>query len=136
MGFLTQNTTEIESDLITREDLIKFGASPELIGRISVIANYGPLDNEVRKKILQRDIAHIEESLDIKIEATKKFIEHIITSKFEYGGARDLYNILTPIVFRAYAKGLRFYDTFSVTLGIDKKKEITTKIKEIQLEEH
>lgn len=63
---------------ITREEILENGALYELIGRLPVLVNYGPLDNESIAEILNRKVEGISKTLGISIILEGQFQEEII----------------------------------------------------------
>ena len=74
---------------ITREEILENGALYELIGRLPVLVNYGPLDNSSISEILQRKVDGISKTLGISITLDDAFKEDIIVqAKSSKMGAR------------------------------------------------
>lgn len=63
---------------ITREEILENGALYELMGRLPVLVNYGPLDDESIAEILNRKIEVISKTLGISIILEGQFQEEII----------------------------------------------------------
>lgn len=63
---------------ITREEILENGALYELIGRLPVLVNYGPLDDCSLTEILRRKVEGISKTLGIAIILEEHYQEEII----------------------------------------------------------
>ena len=63
---------------ITREEILENGALYELMGRLPVLVNYGPLDDESIAEILNRKVEVISKTLGISIILEGHYQEEII----------------------------------------------------------
>lgn len=92
---------------ISREDIIKLGASYELLGRIPIIANYHPLSEDTIKHIVENVAYSVSEMLGVNVKLSdKKIMELVDSSKSEYGCREFEAKIYEP-AFRAFAQAMK-----------------------------
>ena len=131
VGFGSDNSKKEVTHDLSRDEIIEFGATRELMGRIPIITNYHPLDRSARMAILRRCIEKIASMLNVHIDVSKKLIESIAVEELKKGGAREYDAIIIPKVYDAYAEGVEIAELFSIKLDWDDRNaEITYSIEE------
>lgn len=94
-------------DVITRNDIIKAGASYEFMGRFNCIINYGKLEYAVIDQIITEETARMEEDYGIEIELSQDIREYLHSvSNLQYG-CRSISNVLTSSFLSAYPEYLQ-----------------------------
>jgi len=135
-GFRQVDNTDIESTLspeksiYTKEDLIKYGFTPEFIGRINKIHVTNPITVETLVRIQQESKESIYRkyekglsNMGIKLVAYPGFFEEIANTTLNYGtGARELENT-TKYVFQELMHTI--YDTTETINVVELREGIT-----------
>jgi ATP-dependent Clp protease ATP-binding subunit ClpX len=93
-------------DLITPDDLLKYGFIPEFIGRIPVVAPLRPLDLDAMRRILiepknavVKQYQHLLAMDNVQLELTDDAIDAVATAALKSGtGARALRSILESVL--------------------------------------
>ncbi|MCX8151351.1 MAG: ATP-dependent chaperone ClpB [Candidatus Bathyarchaeota archaeon] len=89
-------------------DLLKKTIKPEFLNRIDEIIMFRPLNEEEVKKIVENQIRNIQKMLEksnIKIEVTKKAIEHIAKVGFDpQFGARPIKRVIQKSILNELSK--------------------------------
>jgi ATP-dependent protease Clp ATPase subunit len=98
---------------ITRKDMIKLGASYELIGRFPIIVNFQPLEDAVVDNIIDMMVRAMRRDLLIYIQISPEMRQYMHASANSKYGCRLLKGMLYEAVMPAYGKLL--------ALGYDKQ---------------
>ena len=108
MGFGLEFESGIDYwDPITRQDIIKLGASYEILGRIPIIANYGPLNEEALAIVAERTADKVAAMLQIEVSLTERMMKYLFLIGRSKFGCRDFEtNIFTP-AFKAYGEAMK-----------------------------
>lgn len=86
VGFETK--TESWYSEISRQDVLDFGASEQLIGRFSVFVSYHELNNETCLKVIDAVKSKVENSMGVKITLGKKMKEQLLENANSGFGCR------------------------------------------------
>ena len=92
---------------ITRQDIIDLGASFELLGRIPVIANYGPLDSDALAVVAKRTAERISKLLGVTVRLSESMIAHLQSLGRSKYGCRDFETCVFEPAFKAYGEAMR-----------------------------
>ena len=92
---------------ITREDMIKLGASYEMIGRFPFIINYHSLDHSAVEKIINKTVKEISESFSVKISISSKMKELLHKEANGVYGCRMIDSLIRSITMKKYVSILK-----------------------------
>ncbi len=106
LGFATTSELIDHYDSITREDMIEAGGCYELIGRFPTIINYHKLDNDAINRIINKNIAVLEEEYNCDIELTNELREELIGIANSQFGCRLINSVLTERILVQFAYAL------------------------------
>ena len=106
LGFATTSELIDHYDSITREDMIEAGGCYELIGRFPTIINYHKLDNDAINRIINKNIAVLEDEYNCDIELTDELREELIEIANSQFGCRLINSVLTERILEQYANAL------------------------------
>ena len=108
VGFNVQEQSEEEKHFtyVTRENMITFGASHELLGRFPLIVNYDRLSEESVKAIIAKEVHALSSSYMRKISLSRAFRQMLLTQANSSFGCRMISSYLKESVLCAYEKEL------------------------------
>ena len=108
VGFNVQEQSEEEKHFtyVTRENMISFGASHELLGRFPLIVNYDRLSKESVKAIIAKEVQNISNSYMRKISLSYSFQDELLTQANSSFGCRMISSHLKESALYAYEKEL------------------------------
>jgi ATP-dependent protease Clp ATPase subunit len=108
VGFNVQELSEEEKHFtyVTRENMISFGASHELLGRFPLIVKYDRLSEESVKAIIAKEVHALSSSYMRKISLSCAFRQMLLTQANSSFGCRMISSYLKESVLCAYEKEL------------------------------
>lgn len=108
VGFNVQEKSEEEKHFtyVTRENMISFGASHELLGRFPLIVNYDRLSEESVKAIIAKELQMLSNSYMRKISLSYAFRDKLLTRANSSFGCRMISSYLKESALCAYEKEL------------------------------
>lgn len=108
VGFLQEEepSTKDHFSPVTRENMIRFGASHELLGRFSYIVNYGRLKEEDVRRIIEKDLSDLSSSFVCNIRVSPEFMDRLLQEANSAYGCRLIKNYLKEAALTAYEKDL------------------------------
>lgn len=122
MGFATQHQNEKSDDIyaqISREDILKYGATTELIGRFNLICQLGRLSFDATYLIIDGYRKQISKELNIALNLSNAYISELIELSNGEFGCRLLYaNIYEHTIF-AVVSALRSEMKPGYTVNLD-----------------
>lgn len=104
LGFNSIGENHDYFEEITREDMIKLGASYEMIGRFPFIINYHKLDYYAVDKIINKTIKEIADSLGVKIRISKAMREQLHKDSNGVYGCRLIDSNIRSIAMKQYVQ--------------------------------
>ena len=93
-GATAQSEQEDHYHPISREEMIKLGASYELLGRFQIIANYYRLSKKMVNEIIDRRLEELSDSIGYRVEVTDDLREQLWQQANGKYGCRMLENAL------------------------------------------
>ena len=140
VGFNVQEKSEEEKHFtyVTRENMISFGASHELLGRFPLIVNYDRLSEESVKAIIAKELQMLSNSYMRKISLSYAFRDKLLTRANSSFGCRMISSYLKGSVLCAYEKellsGERNPENTVYHLLSEHEAEVFTETEEVQNE--
>lgn len=104
LGFCNDNQNKHTDyfEEITREDMIKMGASYEMIGRFPLIINYHALSYDAVDKIIDKITDEISDALNFKIKLTDDMRQHLHKEANGVYGCRMIDSLIRSISMEKY----------------------------------
>ena len=99
-------------DPVVRENMIRLGASHELLGRFPFIVNYGKLSKESLLVIIQKSLLELSGSYNCNIEISQEFKNDLLQDIDSPYGCRTLANRLKQSALIGYEKAQLSADSF------------------------
>ena len=140
VGFNVQEKSEEEKHFtyVTRENMISFGASHELLGRFPLIVNYDRLSEESVKAIIAKELQTLSNSYMRKISLSYAFRDKLLTRANSSFGCRMISSYLKGSALCAYEKellsGERNPENTVYHLLSEHEAEVFTETEEVQNE--
>lgn len=109
MGFggkIKADLADTHYDPIKREDVIKLGASYELVGRFAALVNYHPLSENAIDLVVDSVITNISESMDCSILLTDEMRTYLHSQANGEFGCRAFRNEIFDSAMASYRKAL------------------------------
>lgn len=108
VGFNVQEQSEEEKHFtyVTRENMITFGASHELLGRFPLIVNYDRLSENSVKAIIAKEVQTLSNSYCRKISLSRDFRDKLLKQANSSFGCRMISGFLKESALCAYEKEL------------------------------
>ena len=89
---------------LTKQDMIKTGASYELLGRFQILANYGKLSENVVDNIIDEEVKRISKSMGHNFYLSESFRKQLHGSANGKYGCREIKNILLEKILPIYGE--------------------------------
>lgn len=124
----TKNTTETLYEPLTIDDLIKYGLTEQLAGRISRVVNFRQIKSEEMRKLIKCKVTEISRKEKIKISITEKAVDEFMNIAYTNMGIRAIINRINELVYDAITESY-----FSVPVDKESSVIIISSVNEAKL---
>lgn len=118
---------------LTRNDLIKAGASYELIGRFSMLVNYNRLDARAIRDVVDKICKDVALKLNVmSVELTAPYMKKIMDDSRGEFGCRNIRNMIMDGAMRGYIKALSSQADLEMVTLVCGSSDCTVKINSVE----